>query len=268
MIEESNEIVSLILQKIANLLNSGFGAALAGAFFGALAASYFADRFERRQLLTRQLVAGNAATSLAIAIFQHSLGFKDQLRPFIVESYFEDRNRLIRFLEKEPRPSIFEVEYNFGTVGMFRAEVDKLLDLVILQASADQKVVMASTFLMQTVHALDRSLSTRNEVLMSLASIQKSVSEIDFARSFFGIEDASGNVDMRLFEATKAIDTQLDDTIFYSKLIAENQSTRNAEIAKAIGRSSPSPIIFKFDKSAIERLQRWFGFSEQVPGVS
>lgn len=243
-----------ILEVLAQALNSGFGSALAGAFFGALAASYFAVRFERKRLLLDRLMASNAATSLAIAVFQHSLGFKDQFQQPIVAEYLSDRERFINFQSNVPPIGQFAVEYNFGTVPMFRADVDKLLDLALLKSGADQKTVMAATYLLQTIHSLEVSIVTRNEQLKTLSELRAQVNDDQFARHFFGVEDAEGNVDVRLLEAVKAIQTQLDDTIFYSKYIAERMSKQNIRLARSLGRASPEPISFGFNANIVDRL--------------
>ncbi|WP_227270532.1 hypothetical protein [Roseobacter weihaiensis] len=243
---------------ITKALNSSFGTALAGAFFGAVAANYFAIRTESRQALTERLLAGNAATSFSIAIFQHALGFKDQMYEVLVEDYFRDRERYMNFVDaklQSPTEEVnFVVQYNFGSVPAFRTDADRISELIALKAGAAQKVLMAASTLQQVVDSLARCISARNEQLALLSQQKDSMNDDEFARAYFGVEDSEGNIDVRLFEAVKGLQHQLDDTIFFSKYIAQNLAIQNEALAMKIGKSSPPPTKLIFDQERVAQL--------------
>lgn len=243
---------------ITKTLNSGFGTALAGAFFGAVAASYFARRHEHTQQLLQRLHASNAATSFSIATLQHALGFKDQLAKPLVDAFNGDKARYVEFLVDAKAGKIpgkqFEVEYNFGNIKLFRHNANEIERLVVREAGAEQKVIMAATFLVQTLNSLQQAIEQRDVELQRLIPLKKELSDDQFAQAYFGVTDATGNVDERYCNCMSTLEVQLDSTIFYAKLIAENLGKANSKLAKKIGRTSPKPITFTFDHSAAGHL--------------
>ena len=97
--------------------------ALAGAFFGALAATKFAARSEVERVKLQDLKRNNSGVVLATSIANHSLTFKKQLVREVVLQFSKDRERYQEFLEelKAGKPMRqFEVQYDFRNITFFK----------------------------------------------------------------------------------------------------------------------------------------------------
>jgi hypothetical protein len=252
------ETIKPMITTIANLLNSGFGAALAGAFFGAMAASRIANRRETKSRLRDQLVVCNGAAALSSAIFGNSIGFKEQISKPLVSQYKCDYERYVEYLKRVNSGMIkgdpFKVQYNFGSISLFHHNTEDLVSLIVLQSGAENKALMAATNLLQVLHLLDAAIKNRELEAARLIKIKDTTDKEEFAHIYFGIPLNTGDHDTRMSDAVKTIGIQLDGTIFYSKFLAEKLSKNALELASKIGRGSPEPYIFEIDMEKVEGL--------------
>ncbi len=129
---------------IGQVLNSNFASsiigALAGAFFGALAATRFAARQETHRLKLTELRRNNAAVVLSTSITNHSLSFKKQLVKPLVDNFLADRKRYEEFLGAAAAGRAtgpFELQYDYRSLTFFKHEADELRSLLVNDITAD-----------------------------------------------------------------------------------------------------------------------------------
>lgn len=237
------------LTSIGAFLNSGFVSsatgALLGAYFGARAATKFADKRERHRLRVQRFQDVVTGINLATAVCNHSLTFKDQLIRPSVKTYFTDRERyqeLLGMPDADAQKAVFQLQYDFQEISFFRHEADELRT-TILRSCADQpKLVMACMQLWQCLHSLEHSVANRTSEIARIAPLKNELNPIQFANIYFGIEDVAGNIDMRLYHTMEAIRDLLDSAIFFSDLIASNLSDISKDMSKDLGSEQFKPI--------------------------
>ncbi|GAA6179164.1 hypothetical protein NBRC116594_06020 [Shimia sp. NS0008-38b] len=256
-VETATEFTSQLFELVEAALNSGFSTALLGAFFGALAANYFAIRSETKSRLTTQLLACNEATSYSIAVFQHSLNMKRQFVVPLIAQFQEDK---VRFEEqiashatgKDIQPSQFDLDFfNYST---FTHNAEKIEQIVCSNGIVVDQTITATSFLVQSLQNLDTSFEERSKQLSFLEGLKKEESPVVVISRYFGVSLDDRVVDTRLADSIGNMSDSLDDAIFYSKYIAERTSKRSQELAKQIGKASPQPLLFSFDDNEFGHL--------------
>jgi len=257
MLEKLRQLEIEVFAFFLNTLNSAFGTALAGAFFGAAAASYLANRSNNKKFLLERLLACNTAINLTIATLQHSLGFKEQLARPIIQEFNFDKDRYLKFLSDAAEGKVagnFEVQYNFGKVNLFRHRAHEIEGLVLSKVGVSGKTSMASTFLSQTLHSLEIAISQRQIEVERLSELKGSITDDELAHRYFGIETNSGLFDTRLSDSMTSIERQLDDTLFYSKFIFDGLILVSSSLTNQIGKSAPDQVVFTFGDEKLADL--------------
>lgn len=236
-----------------SFLNSSFVSsvigALAGAFFGALAATRFADKKERERLKLHDLRKNNSSVVLATSIANHSLTFKKQVVRGIVDKFEADLARYKAFLEESKVGRVsekFEIEYDYRDITFFKHEADELRALLVSELSADPKITMAAVQLWQSLHSLEKSIDQRAIELQRLIDLKGKLSNDEYARRYFGLPTDSGNIDQRYSDTIYTIRNVLDNAIFFSTYIAEKLSERGVDLCKTLGRKADRPVTSSF----------------------
>ncbi len=240
---------------IGQVLNSNFASsiigALAGAFFGALAATRFAARQETHRLKLTELRRNNAAVVLSTSIANHSLSFKKQLVKPLVDNFLADRKRYEEFLGAAAAGRAtgpFELQYDYRSLTFFKHEADELRSLLVNDITADPKVIMAAMQLWQSLHSLEKVVEQRAKEMERLQSMKGSASEDEIAHAYFGLPTKAGHVDERYSDTVVAMGELLDSAIFFSTHIAEKLSGRGREIAGELGKKAEKPVTWTFRK--------------------
>ena len=234
--------------------NSSFASsvvgALAGAFFGALAATKFAARSEVERVKLQDLKRNNSGVVLATSIANHSLTFKKQLVREVVLQFSKDRERYQEFLEelKAGKPMRqFEVQYDFRNITFFKHESEELRSLLLNEISPEPKTTMAAMQLWQSLHSLEISINQRLVEMQRLIQLRGTVSEDEYAHVYFGLMSDAGNIDERYSDTMDAIQELLDSAIFFSTHIADKLSERGKELSIKLGRKAVKPVTWSFE---------------------
>lgn len=248
-----------LISGIVTFLNSGFLAACAGAFGGAVAANWFAKRNDHERMLREHLSATNMATSTAIAVFQNSIGFKKQLSQQTILQFRQDKEKFENFLaEKTLGLGSGKIHLNadFQSIPLFKFDAGAVEKTVAERCSPKGQVILAAVLLTQTLHGLELAVRDRQEQLDRLSAIRKHAvkanEEENFWKRYFGLELDDGVVDLRLVNAIDAMETHLDDSIHYSLYIATELGTQSKSIARKLGDKSPSAVSFKLDPDKVD----------------
>jgi hypothetical protein len=248
MADDPNAIDLLVRFANSSFISSVVGA-LAGAFFGALAATRFAENQEVQRLLLDEMRKNNSGVVIASSIANHCLTFKKQLVRELVEKFENDKRRYQAHLEAAAggrAPGLFELQFDFRSLTHFKHEAEELRSLLVTQISAEPKTTMAALQLWQSLHSLEKVVAQREGEISRLSSLVGKISDDDLAQTYFGLPTRTGRVDERYSDTIVAMKDLLDSAIFFSTFVAEQLSRRGEGLAKKLGKKSPNPIKWSF----------------------
>lgn len=117
--------ISDVLRIVNSSLVTSTVSVLVGAYFGAHAATRFAEKREELRQQIDRLKANNTAVTYAAAIANHALAFKEDLARHLVTNFYEDRERYLEFLaasQAGTQKGPFVVEYDFRDLTHFRRQ--------------------------------------------------------------------------------------------------------------------------------------------------
>lgn len=229
---------------------------LVGAFAGAYAAMRFADRKERDKIAIERINATNATVILAAAIANHAMTFKKQLSKDICDLYKADRKRAEDFLAKgAPEGTIFEMQYDFRSISFFEHEVDELKRLVIQMGAAPEKAVMAAFQLSQCLHSLEGIVEGRALEIKRLTALKDKLNSDDFLKTYFGLPDSKGHMDLRFYDLVTALENLTDSVIFFSVSMAKKSGELSRKLSKKLGKIAPKAVVWSFDDLAPEHAE-------------
>lgn len=232
---------------IGDLLNSNFTTSLlgagAGAWAGAYAAQRIAERAKLRDVYLNDIKYSNTAAAVAFQICNMVLALKSQYVSDLLTDYrkclgaFEAELTVAR--EGERAPS-FALKVDFETIDPLVLPVERLQLLAFEKLSLGARPLAAVTTLIHSVHALNRTITERNELITEIRRTGPHAPPV-LAALYFGLKDNSGNTDRRYRAAVEAIASQTDDCIFFSRyageeLVLHGQRNRAAFERKFKGR--------------------------------
>lgn len=235
------EIFSQIFISLKVLLNSSFGTALVGATAGAWIAIRFALRLERNKIVQDQLNSANLAVVQSLAVFNFSIGFKEQLSAPLVEEYFSERDRFKECLSDGGGGAF---EYNFIALKMFDCAFFSLPALVSKSSSTNGKVQLAAMVTQQSLVALDECIKQRQDCVTRLSKLQAEEDSTTVLKRYFGIRDEVIGIDTGYKDSIEGIQHQLDTVIYLSKLVGEAMAQRAQNLNQKLGKRGTKPIQF------------------------
>jgi hypothetical protein len=198
-----------------NVFNSNFWAALAGAFAGAVAASKFAARQERRDDLVRTVNETNAAISISYSACEAYLAHKTRLIDPLTQTY---QNDVVAY-SRSP---------SSGPVGSASINLNRIASNVgVVQCGALQELIFripSSTDIIRLVAILAHSNSTLNGDLTErndLVHAMRLTDEGSRTALYFGAANENGYADKTYPNLVNSVSELTTDCIFFSWLICE-----------------------------------------------
>ena len=172
-----------------SVFNSNFWAALAGAFAGAVAASKFAARQEKRDDLVRTINETNAAISISYSACEAFLAHKTRLIDPLTRTYQNDVAAYNQTQSSEqvdsPRITLNRIEANVGMV-----QCGALQELIFkIPSSTD--IIRLVAILAHSNSILNGDLAQRNDMIHAM----RLTDEDNRTALYFGVAKKNGFAD-------------------------------------------------------------------------
>lgn len=216
----------LTWENVGAALNSAFTTslvgALAGAFFGAMAAQRIAVRTKRVDQLLDQVRMANTAIMASFAYCNHLLAFKRQhVRP-LYESFSAQKRDLAEFHRMRdagniPKEQPFQFNADLRTVQMPLLPVAAIERLLFERLSVSGRPLALAIQLA----GVSASLGDMTERRLLLIEGFKQLPQQGVVAMYFGLP-FGGRVSTEFADVLEAMHRLTDDGIFFSKLLCED----------------------------------------------
>lgn len=249
-----NELL-LFAQDVAvrgwDLINSQFGAAMTGAFAGAMAAHKIAIGSKRRDELAQQMREINVAATLAYTCANSALGSKSQHVVPLVTKFREQHEAFAKVLAAkragEPIPPVFRLALDFTNFPPISVPVEPLREALLNRILVGGIALAAASELERAVSGL-RDLIDRREKKCQLL---RNLAGEELACVYFGEQTPSGHVDHEYADSIAGIASYTNDIIYFAALLCEELCSVAVQIAKDYKREfrkeGKKPPTISFD---------------------
>jgi hypothetical protein len=230
-----------------SIFNSNFWAALAGAFAGAVAASKFAARQEKRDDLVRAVNETNAAISISYSACEAYLAHKFRLIDPLTKTYQDDVAALNQPRSGEhiesPHVTLNRIESNVGVV-----QCGALQELIFrIPSSTD--IIRLVAVLAHTNSILNGDLTQRNDLIHAM----RLMDEDNRTEMYFGVAKKNGFADKTYPHLVNSLSQLTNDCVFFSWLICELLHAEGLEIRKDKNWLPPT-VPINFQKPVLDGL--------------
>ena len=230
-----------------SVFNSNFWAALAGAFAGAVAASKFAARQEKRDDLVRIINETNAAISIAYSACEAYLAHKVRLIDPLMKCYQDDAAAYARPRSDEhqgsPHVTLDRIESNVGLVQ------SGALQELIFRIPSTTDIIRLVAVLAHSNSILNGDLSQRNDLIHAM----RLMDEDKRTSLYFGIVTKNGFADKTYPNLVNSVSELTNDCIFFSWLICELLCAEGREMRKN-HEWLPPTVPINFRKQVLDGL--------------
>jgi hypothetical protein len=217
------------------VFNSNFWAALAGAFAGAVAASKFAARQERRDDLVRIINETNAAISISYSAFEAYLAYKVGLIDDLTDAYHREITAYGELQARQPdgcpNISLDMIEPHVGVV-----QCSALQDL-IFRIPSTTAIIRLAAILAHRNAILNGHMAQRNELIRAMRLMDGP----ERTALYFGLVKKGGFSDKTYPNLVNSLSDLTNDCIFFSWLICELLQAEGVQIRG--DRSWLPPIV-------------------------
>ena len=197
-----------------SVFNSNFWAALAGAFAGAVAASKFAVRQERRDDLVRTTNETNAAISISYSACEAYLAHKVRLIDPLTRTYQNDvaaYNQPQSSEHVDSHITLNRIELNVGVV-----QCGALQELIFkIPSSTD--IIRLVAILAHTNSIFNGDLTHRNDLIQAM----RLTDEDNRIALYFGVAKKDGFADKTYPHLVNSLSESSTECVFFSWLICE-----------------------------------------------
>lgn len=201
---------------------------LAGAAGGALAAQRIAERAKLREHLLEQIRNSNASIEIAFGICNTCLSLKEQHVKALKERYEEQRAGVHAHDEGlengtiPPGTPLYVGEIDLRSLDAVRVRIEKLESIVMEKLSVTGRPRPLVGVLLQSIASLNNSIRQRNEVVAWLKN--NDIPMDQRTRLMFGLKMPGGHIDHSYGDLIRGIYRQVDDCIYFSKLLCSDLS--------------------------------------------
>src|SRR5262245_14370780 len=230
-----------------SVFNSNFWAALAGAFAGAVAASKFAARQEKRDDLVRTVNETNAAISISYSACEAYLAHKVRLIDPLTKTYQDDVATLNRPRSSEqldsPHVTLDRIESNVGVVQC------AALQELIFRIPSSTDIIRLVAVLGHTNSILNGDLTQRNDLIHAM----RLMDDDSRTASYFGVAKKNGFADQTYPHLVKSVSELTNDCVFFSWLVCELLHAEGLEMRKD-KEWLPPTVPVDFQKPVLDGL--------------
>jgi hypothetical protein len=177
------------------------------------------NRGQTKQAVIAELNSISACSMLCFSFCNTFINVKNQqVRP-LRESFDEARQAYLQ-QQHAPLPN-FVFKADFQTIVPVRTPTDALERYIFEKISIRGRALAAAVTLLAAVHALDRAIKDREDLIAEIRPPALPPAQ-DLAKRYFGIRTANGILDNRFQANLSNIANQTDHCIFFSRLLADD----------------------------------------------
>ncbi len=207
---------------------------LVTAAFGALVGAWVASRRETKRSAVSELNTINAARALCFSICNKFINMKEQHILNLHRDYHMDRELVIATrdaAESGARVDPIEVPFNLQTLTPIWLPIQTLERLVFEKISIRGRALVAAVEVISCIDGLEKSIIYRNELI---ADFQKQpMTQRQMMERYFGLQVRQIDmVDERFASNVDALYNQIDDCIFFSRILADDLFEYGVHIRK------------------------------------
>jgi len=224
-------------QFITSLIGS-----LSGAFAGAFTAQRIVERSKLRDELIREIRNTNAAIAVAFGICNSLLSLKNQYVKDLKSNYDSQKTEQLehaRKLESGEITSseIFEYKTNLVAFQAHKQPTEILSELVFEKLSLTGRSLNLVIALIQNIHGHYESIRKRENIIEDYKSLEAKGKQDMIAALYFGLPYGDGHINSEYPSLIKAISTQTDDGIFFSKLLCQDLSKHGKQLLETLKKN-------------------------------
>ncbi len=194
------------------------------AAFGAIVGAWVASRRETKRSVIAELNTINAARALCFSICSKFINMKDKHILPLHRDYHMDREVVIGTLDAAKSGATvdpIEVPYNLQTLTPIWLPIQTLERLVFEKISIRGRGLVAAVEIISCIDALEKSINYRNELIAEFK--KEPMSQRQKMERYFGLRvPGIEMVDERFASSVAALYNQIDDCIFFSRILADD----------------------------------------------
>lgn len=196
-----------------------------GAGFGALAAGWIAKRNKQYDAVTQEIRANNLALVLAQQIFNLALALKiDAVKP-MTDAFKTAREKYLN-----PK-TVDDIEtQSLQKISQIDPPIDMLRNYALEGVTLPVPAIRAVLQIVESVGCLNRSLSTRNE-LVNLFMNQQFPPGLDFQHMYFGVQK-NGTCHTGYLDSMNSMARYTDEVLFFSVTLCQMLDAHSVKLRK------------------------------------
>lgn len=246
------------LPNFVSILNSQFTTALLGALAGAYAGAYAAQRSASRAKLKDEALdeirRANSAVSLAAAACSTALSLKGQHVLTMLEKYRSEHSRFSNWKQRRALGlnqgnTPYEFSLDLQSLPRINAPTSALEQICYEKLSLTGRAIGLCAALSSAVTRLNESIAKREELIERFKA-KEFPDGADPGDIYLGEPFGDGHVSREYPDVLHAIESYVDDCIFYSTQLGAEVTRHGRKIArkhtKLFGKDRPSIVEVKF----------------------
>lgn len=274
---------NVVLQLLESSFTTALVGSLAGAFAGAYAAQRISERSKKREQLIQDIRCLNAATALAHGIANSAMSTKKQHVAPSFAAYSQEIERHGLWLQSRLSGQVqgntpFDLKMDLQTIPKIKVPVKPLQDLVFTFVPSTPLIVNLTLSLTEFLELLETAMNDRDRQISEFRRgiFPAGASNVDL---YLGLPYAEGHVNNEFGSALNAINSYVDDVIFFSSELALRLTSeaRHLQSKFRIAFSDVPPKVLEVDLRsaqeagllpAREKYEGWLeGFSGKGPAT-
>lgn len=215
--------ILLMYQYLIQFLNSDFGTAAVGSFFGAVGGYFMVILTNRRNKTFERVKALRIASAFSHMLFNTSFGLYKQQVKDLFEEYETGRKKFIETHEKFKKGEKVEiaVQFNFKKIIFPPTDLD-FMNSRFEKADLSGRSLILATTLMNSFATLKSMMEIREQILANINSIKSSQEHKAFI--YYGVQfpHPAGNIQEESYKnIMEGIKSFNEDCIWFSKELSE-----------------------------------------------
>lgn len=260
-------------ESIAPFFNSTFLTSLvgagAGAWAGAYAAQKIAMRSKARDELLNEIRSSNSGVRLAGMICNACLTLKKQHVKALKETYEKTKAELNQPRNNPVTPQkIFKFTADFQTIPSIsipNETFEALQKIVFEKLNASTRATILVPTLLQAINHFNSAIADRNALIEEIRT-SRPHDDQQLAEFYFGLRDAQGNTDNRYGSVIDALSSYIDDSLFFSKTIADDLGSHGRLVKEQLKRRFPNEMIEATTFGIAESYREFLPSPSNYPG--
>jgi hypothetical protein len=202
-----------------------FGTLITAAF-GAFAGAFLASRGKNKTDLIAELNSVKATLTLCFTICSSCISGKKQIFGPLNDSYQKELHSY-----HNRGPGLFEFHADLQTITPVKLPNETLERHVFDKIRIQGRPLVAAVTLIGVLDSLEKSVTYRNDLIAEFKAT-KFPSDKEKAELYFGSQNATGTTNARFKLNIAALAAQIDDCIFFSRLLADDLLTYGNKVIR------------------------------------